>query len=108
MKKKFPLKNQLIFDFASGSLGPAKSIFASTYLYLNAKASKINNTFENMLGDDFISMQDSQISNIKYTDCISKQPSTIKKSNNDVSPISKILGPFEKLKWKQFFISSLI
>ena len=99
------LKNQLIFDFASGSLGPAKSIFASTYLYLNAKASKINNTFENMLGDDFISMQDSQISNIKYTDCISKQPSTIKKSNNnnDVSPISKILGPFEKLKWKQIY-----
>ena len=99
------LKNQLIFDFASGSLGPAKSIFASTYLYLNAKASKINNTFENMLGDDFISMQDSPIANIKYTDCISKLPSTIKKSNNnnDVSPISKILGPFEKLKWKQIY-----
>ena len=35
------VKNQLIFDFASGILGPAKSLFASTYLQLNSNASKI-------------------------------------------------------------------
>ena len=40
------VKNKLIFDFAAGSLGPAKSLFASTYLYLNSKAAKINSTFE--------------------------------------------------------------
>ena len=45
------VKNQLIFDFASGILGPAKSLFASTYLQLNSNASKIGSTFENMLGD---------------------------------------------------------
>ena len=37
------IENQLIFDFAAGSLGPSKSIFASTYLYLNSKASILNN-----------------------------------------------------------------
>ena len=46
------VKNQLIFDFASGSLGPAKSIFAATYLYLNSKASNISRTFENILGNN--------------------------------------------------------
>ena len=46
------VKNQLIFDFASGILGPAKSLFASTYLELNSDASKIGNTFENMLGEN--------------------------------------------------------
>ena len=48
------VKNQLIFDFASGILGPAKSLFASTYLQLNSNASKIGDTFENMLGDNLI------------------------------------------------------
>ena len=42
------VKNQLIFDFASGALGPAKSLFASTYLYLNSRASRINRTFEGL------------------------------------------------------------
>ena len=30
------IRNQLIYDFASGILGPAKSLFASTYLQLNS------------------------------------------------------------------------
>ena len=51
------VKNQLIFDFASGSLGPAKSIFASTYLYLNSKAKILNNTFEGILGDELLVMK---------------------------------------------------
>ena len=45
------VKNQLIFDYASGTLGPSKSIFASTYLYLNSKAATLSKTFENMLGE---------------------------------------------------------
>ena len=48
------VKNQLIFDFASGILGPAKSLFASTYLQLNSSASKIGTTFENMLGENLM------------------------------------------------------
>ena len=40
------IRNQLIYDFASGILGPAKSLFTSTYLQLNSNASKISTTFE--------------------------------------------------------------
>ena len=64
------VKNQLIFDFASGSLGPAKSIFASTYLYLNAKASSLNRTFEGMLGDTLFESKGSPVVNFNYKDCL--------------------------------------
>ena len=99
------VKNKLIFDFAAGSLGPAKSLFASTYLYLNSKAAKINSTFESLLGEDLINIQGMPISKIKYTDCISGSNSS-SKSNfipNATSPISKLLGPFDKLNWKQVY-----
>ena len=55
------VKNQLIFEYASGRLGPSKSIFTSTYLYLNSKASNINRTFENMLGDNLIKNSDTPL-----------------------------------------------
>ena len=99
------LKNQLIFDFASGSLGPSKSIFTSTYLYLNSKALSLNRTFENILGDKLIENPDVPISNIKYTDCLIGHPNSIKKEekNYENSPISKITGPLNKLKWKQVY-----
>ena len=85
------VKNQLIFEYASGMLGPSKSIFASTYLYLNSKASNINRTFENMLGDNLIENSDTPLVKIKYSDCM-----TGAKSNNynnvskDNSPITKV------------------
>ena len=97
------IKNQLIFDFASGSLGPAKSIFASTYLYLNSKAKDINYTFENILGDELLKNSDSPLNNIKYTDCITKDVKIEKSSNSDLSPISKIVGPLNNIKWKQIY-----
>ena len=62
------LKNQLIFDFASGSLGPSKSIFASTYLYLNSKASNLNKTFENILGENLFDNDNVALPKLKYTD----------------------------------------
>ena len=66
------VKNQLIFDFASGSLGPSKSLFTSTYLYLNSKASSLNKTFENILGDNLLQNEDIPVSKIKYSDCITE------------------------------------
>ncbi len=97
------IKNQLIFDFASGSLGYSKSIFASTYLYLNSKASNLNNTFEHMLGDNLLQNDGVPVSNLKFTDCIkTDNTSTI---NNDAksSPISRIVGPLSKINWKQVY-----
>tara|TARA_Y100000768_G_scaffold320709_1_gene256543 strand:- start:244 stop:873 length:630 start_codon:yes stop_codon:yes gene_type:complete len=97
------IKNQLILDFASGSLGPAKSIFASTYLYLNSKAKEINLTFENIFGDELLKNYDSPINNIKYTDCITKDKSTRTSSNTELSPISKLVGPLNNIRWKQIY-----
>ena len=97
------VKNQLIFDFASGSLGPSKSIFTSTYLYLNSKASVLNKTFEAMLGDNLLHSTDAPMSKLKYTDCISKEINKLDVSNEIVTPISKLVGPINNIKWKQVY-----
>ena len=97
------VKNRLIFDFASGSLGPAKSIFASTYLYLNSKAKSLNNTFEGILGDQLFSNENSEIKKIKYSDCISNKPSKNSFNSDESSPITKIVGPLNELDWKQIY-----
>ncbi len=98
------VKNQLIFNFAAGTLGASKSIFASTYLYLNAKASNLHNTFESLLGDNLLENDDIALSNLTYKDCINKDND--KYSNNkesDTSPISKLTGPIGKINWKQVY-----
>ena len=97
------VKNKLIFDFAMGSLGPSKSIFASTYLFLNSKASSISNTFEQLLGDDLFSNNDAKISNLTYNDCLSKPNHQKKEDSNIVSPISKLAGPLSDINWKQVY-----
>ncbi len=98
------VKNQLIFDFASGSLGPSKSLFTSTYLYLNSKASSINHTFENMLGDNLLEDKGVNVSKLKYSDCISNVNHTNNTSfKNSETPISRVVGPYDKVKWKQIY-----
>ena len=97
------VKNQLIFDFASGSLGPSKSLFTSTYLYLNSKASTLNSTFESILGDNLLGNNEATLSKIKYSDCISVSKNEVKSSSEQVSPISKVLGPLDNIKWKQVY-----
>ncbi len=96
-------KNQLIFDFASGALGPSKSIFASTYLYLNSKAAEINKTFENILGDNLFENEDVPVSKFKYTDCISDNNKKAIDKVDLVSPISKLVGPLSDIQWKQIY-----
>ena len=96
------VKNQLIFDFASGILGPAKSILASTYLHLNSNASKINGAFEDMLGENLMHNENIHPTNIKYTDCIKKNiVKPVTKSNKD--PVTNFFGDLNKIKWKQIY-----
>ena len=97
------VKNQLIFDFASGSLGPSKSLFTSTYLYLNSKASSLNSTFESILGDNLLDNKEATLSKIKYSDCISNSKNNVKSSFEKASPISKVIGPLNDIKWKQVY-----
>ena len=97
------VKNQLIFDFASGSLGPSKSIFASTYLYLNSKASSLGKAFENILGDNLLENDDVPMKNIKYSDCISSTRSDELSTKEQTTPITKLVGPLSEIKWKQVY-----
>tara|TARA_B100001057_G_scaffold134280_1_gene133743 strand:- start:133 stop:756 length:624 start_codon:yes stop_codon:yes gene_type:complete len=95
------VKNQLIFDFASGVLGPAKSIFASTYLQMNSSASKIAGTFENILGDNLTENENIQPKNLKYTDCINNL--NVKKTESVKDPISSLFGDLKFINWKQVY-----
>ena len=95
------VKNQLIFDFASGILGPAKSIFASTYLQLNSGASKISNTFEGMLGDNLMNNADIAPKSLKYSDCINDDTFKIEHAVKD--PITGLFGDLNSLNWKQVY-----
>ena len=97
------VKNQLIFDYASGSLGFSKSVFASTYLYLNSKASNINSTFEAMLGEDLLNNDNIPVTKLKYTDCLKNEKNDTNENYTDASPISKIVGPLNQIKWKQVY-----
>ena len=97
------VKNQLIFDFASGALGPSKSIFTSTYLYLNSKASSLNSTFEGMLGNNLVQNNDSKLERIKYSDCVSDSDAASKKAISNNNPISNLVGSIDNIKWKQVY-----
>ena len=95
-------KNQLIFEYASGILGPSKSIFASTYLFLNSKASSVNKTLEVFLADNMIKNEDAPIKKLKYTDCLSEKSLNSELKSYD-SPISKLVGPLSNINWKQVY-----
>ena len=95
-------RNQLIFDYAAGTLGASKSIFTSTYLYLNSKASELNQTFETMLADDLMNNEDVPTTNLKFTDCL-KSIDYNEKASKNADPITKLLGPLSDIKWKQIY-----
>ena len=95
------VKNQLIFDFASGVLGPAKSLFTSTCLQLNSNASKISTTFENMLGENLMDNENIHPKNLKYIDCINRK--NTKSTSNANDPITSFFGKLENLNWKQVY-----
>ncbi len=95
------VKNQLIFDFASGILGPAKSLFASTYLQLNTNASKVGATFENILGENLMDNENIQLKNLKYTDCINSE--SIRSTSKVKDPVNSFFGNLNNLNWKQVY-----
>ena len=102
------IKNQLIFDYASGKLGLSKSIFASTYLYLNAKAANLNQAVENILGDNLLKYKDTPTKNLKYSDCLSNTSVSSIKTDKYLDPVTKLLGPLGEIKWKQVYNSEKI
>ena len=93
--------NELIFDFASGILGPAKSLFASSYLQLNSNASRVGSTFENMLGENLMDNENINPKYLKYTDCINA--ANTKSASNLKDPLTSFFGNLNDLNWKQVY-----
>ena len=95
------VKNQLIFEFASGLLGPAKSIFTSTYLQLNSDASKVADTFENILGENLKEIENIKPKHLKFTDCINNLND--EKTLPVKDPITSFFGDLKLINWKQVY-----
>ena len=96
-------KNELIFGYSSGSLGEAKSLFTSMYLYLNSFAAKKASVFDNILAQNLNELEGIGLKKLKYTDCI--KISNPSKQNNNLSsnPLSNLVGDFNHVNWKTIY-----
>ena len=104
MAKSNVLINELIFEYAAGTSSLAKSLMASTYLFLNSRESSIYNQFENYCGEELKNVTQIKPKKLTAEDCIrpqeKKQTSTVTFSNN---PIHKFIINLKNLKWKKVF-----
>ena len=96
-------KNELIFGYSSGNLGEAKSLFTSMYLYLNSVAAKKSSIFDNILAQNFSSLEGIKPKKLKYTDCIKTNNSKIKKKAKLSNPLSHLIGDLNHINWKTVY-----
>ena len=104
MKNSIALKNELIFQYAAGTASLAKSLMASTYLFLNTKEYNIYNNFENFCGNELEKVSPVKPFKLKMEDCI--DDSLIQKNSsayNDINPINKFIDSYADLNWKKIF-----
>ena len=98
------LKNELIFEYAAGTSSLAKSLMASTYLFLNSKESSIYNQFEDYCGEELKNVSKIKPNKLTANDCINKQNmDQISSSNYIESPINKFITNLKDLKWKKVY-----
>lgn len=98
-------KNELIFDYSSGNLSEAKSLFVSMYLFLNSVAVKKASIFDNILADNLTDLDEVAPKKINYKDCItatSKENLEFNISKN-YNPLTNLIGSIDKLKWKSIY-----
>ena len=55
------------------------------------------------MGDELVNNHDSELTNVKYSDCMSIKQTEAKSFIQDESPLCKIVGPLDKIKWKQVY-----
>tara|TARA_X000000368_G_scaffold390544_1_gene353852 strand:+ start:69 stop:698 length:630 start_codon:yes stop_codon:yes gene_type:complete len=96
-------KNELIFGYSSGNLGEAKSLFTSTYLYLNSIAKKKALIFDNMLAENLNELKEVKPKKLKYTDCITAANSKKNNTNPSISPLSRLVGNLNNIDWKSVY-----
>ena len=96
-------KNELIFDYSSGNLGEAKSLFTSMYLYLNSIAAKKASIFENLLAKNFNEIEGVKLKKLKYTDCIKSGESSNQNRILSNNPLNHLIGNFNQVNWKTIY-----
>ena len=98
------LKNELIFQYAAGTSSMAKSLMASTYLYLNSEESITYNQFENYCGEELKNTTQIHPKNLTYNDCIVSQNNNNSLPNlTNNNPINKFISNFNDIKWKKIY-----
>jgi putative transcriptional regulator len=104
MKNSTVLKNELIFQYASGTSSLAKSLMASTYLFLNTSEIKLYNQFEDYCGEELNNVAPVQPTKLTMDDCINNEKKMIKTNKtNNKNPINKFVTSYYDLKWKNIF-----
>ena len=96
------LKNELIFQYAAGTTSLAKSLLASTYLFLNSKESSINKYFENYCGNELNNYNEIEPKNLTTNDCIVDRK-TSNSTFQPKNPLSIFVNNYETIKWKKVF-----
>ena len=98
-------KNELIFNYSSGKLGEAKSLFVSMYLFLNSVAAKKASIFDNILAENLIELDEVAPKKINYKDCIaaSSKENLEYKIDKNYNPLTNLIGNIDKLEWKSVF-----
>ena len=96
-------KNELIFGYSSGTLGEAKSLFVSMYLYLNAIAAKKASIFDNILAEEFNNLKDIAPKNLKYYNCIKHPSESEKLINKTINPLNNLVGNINNINWKSVY-----
>ena len=104
MRNSSALKNELIFNYAAGTTSIAKSLMASTYLFLNSHESQIYQKFENYCGEELKNSPLVEPINLRAEDCIA----TLNVEENNVkinkeNPINKFISSYADLRWKKLF-----
>ena len=98
------IKNELIFQYASGTANLAKSLMAASYLFLNSKESLLFNEFENYCGQELNNVSKIYPKNLTANDCITDVKDSEKQENKlNIGPINKFIENLNNLKWKKIY-----
>ena len=101
MNNSSTLKNELIFQYASGTANLAKSLMASAYLHLNSKDQIIHNQFTDYLGEELKNTTQIKPTKLNAENCMQDHlphPSKIKQN-----PINFLISNLNDIKWKKIF-----
>ena len=96
-------KNELIFGYSSGSLGEAKNLFTSMYLYLNSVASKKALIFDNILAQNLDDLEGVKLNKLKFSDCIKNNKQESKEVKSYINPLSNFVGDLSNVNWKSVY-----